>query len=44
MTVSSDDGIFDGTVEIRVHDRAEVQVVMEQLKTIDDLKEVLQIF
>ena len=43
MTISSDDGIFDGTIEIRVHDRGEVRVIMEQLKTIDDLKEVLQI-
>ena len=43
MTISSDDGIFDGTIEIRVHDRDEVRVIMEQLKTIDDLKEVLQI-
>ena len=44
LTISSNDGIFDGTIEIRVHDRADVHVIMEQLKTIDDLKEVLQIF
>ena len=43
MTISSDDGIFDGTIELRVHDRDEVRVIMEQLKTVDDLKEVLQI-
>ncbi len=44
MTISSDDGIFDGTIEIKVHDRDEVKVIMENLKKIDDIKEVLQIF
>lgn len=44
MTISSDEGIFDGTIEIKVHDRDEVKVIMENLKKIDDIKEVLQIF
>ncbi len=44
MTISSDEGIFDGTIEIKVHDRDEVKVIMESLKKIDDIKEVLQIF
>ncbi len=43
ITVSSDQGIFDGMIEIRVHDREEVRVIMERLKTIEDLQEVLQI-
>ena len=43
MTISSDEGIFDGTIEIRVHDRSEVRVIMDELKKVDDIKEVLQI-
>ncbi len=43
ITVSSDQGIFDGMIEIRVHDREEVRTIMERLKTIEDLQEVLQI-
>ncbi len=40
VTVSSDEGIFDGVIELRVHDRNEVNDIMENLKKIDDLKEV----
>ena len=43
ITISSEDGIFDGIIEIRVHDRSEVSVIMDELKKIEDLKEVLQI-
>lgn len=43
MTISSDEGIFDGTIEIRVHDRSEVRVIMDELKKVEDIKEVLQI-
>ncbi len=43
ITVSSDQGIFDGMIEIRVHDREEVRAIMTRLKTIEDLQEVLQI-
>lgn len=43
ITISSDQGIFDGTIEIRVHDRDEVRLIMERLRKIEDLKEVLQI-
>ena len=43
ITISSEEGIFDGTIEIRVHDRSEVSVIMDELKKIEDLKEVLQI-
>ncbi len=43
ITVSSDQGIFDGMIEIRVHDREEVRTIMARLKTIEDLQEVLQI-
>lgn len=43
ITISTDNGIFDGTIEIRVHDRDDVKVIMENIKNIDDLQEVLQI-
>jgi GTP pyrophosphokinase len=43
ITVSSDEGIFDGLIKLRVHDRNEVKNIMEQLKKIDGLKEVQQI-
>ena len=40
VTVSSDNGIFEGVIELRVHDRNEVNDIMNNLKKIDDLKEV----
>ena len=43
ITIQSNEGIFDGTIEIRVHDREEVHRIMDNLKAIDDLKEVVQI-
>lgn len=43
VTITSDNGIFDGSIELRVHDRDEVKVIMENLKKIDDLQEVSQI-
>jgi GTP pyrophosphokinase len=43
LTVASDDGVFDGTIEMRVHDRANVQEIINQLKTVDGLQEVTQI-
>lgn len=43
ITISTDNGIFDGTIEIRVHDRDDVKIIMENIKKIDDLQEVLQI-
>ena len=43
ITISSDRGIFDGSIEIRVHDRDDVKVIMEQLKKVNDLQEISQI-
>ena len=43
VTIESNEGIFDGQLEIRVHDRSEVKIIMEELKKIEDIKEVLQI-
>ena len=39
ITISSDNGIFDGTIELRIHDREEVKTIMNQLRNIDDLQE-----
>ena len=43
ITITSDEGIFYGNIEVRVHDRDEVRAIMDNLKAIDDLKEVQQI-
>ena len=43
ITINADEGIYDGKIEIRVHDRSEVQEIVNALKKIDDLKEVKQI-
>ena len=43
LTIGSDNGIFDGSIELRVHDRDEVQVIMDNLKKVKDLQEVQQI-
>ena len=43
ITISSDNGIFDGTIELRIHDREEVKTIMNQLRNIDDLQEVQRI-
>ena len=43
ITINADEGIYDGKIEIRIHDRSEVQEIVNALKKIDDLKEVKQI-
>ena len=43
VTISADDGIYDGKIEMRVHDRAEVQEIVDALKQIEDMQEVIQI-
>ena len=43
LTIASEDGVFDGTVELRVHDRENVQEIINQLKTVDGLQDVTQI-
>ena len=40
ITVTSNNGIFDGTIELGVHDAEELGVIIENLKQVDDLKEV----
>ena len=43
VTITCDDGIFDGSIELRVHDREDVQQIVDNLKKITDLKEISQI-
>ena len=43
MNFAADEGIFTCKMEIRVHDRDEVKVVMDHLKKIPDLQEIQQI-
>jgi GTP pyrophosphokinase len=43
LTIGSDEGVFDGTIELRVHDREDVRKIMDQLKKIDGLQDVTQI-
>ena len=43
LTIKSDNGIFDGCIEIRIHDRDDVRVIMDNLKTIEGLQDVQRI-
>ena len=43
LTITSEEGVFNGEIEIRVHDREDAQTIIEQLKNIEDLQEVTQI-
>ena len=43
VTITANDGIFDGSIELRVHDRDEVRIIMENLKKIDGLQDVQHI-
>lgn len=43
VTISAENGIFDGSIEIRIHDREDVREIAEKIKTIDDLQEVTEI-
>ena len=43
LNVTCEDGIFDGTLELRVHDREDVKAIMNNLKKVEDLKEISQI-
>ena len=40
ITACSDANIFEGSMELRVHDREDVQTIISRLKKIDGLKEV----
>ena len=43
ITISSDEGIFEGTIELKVHDRSEVKLIIDSLKKIKDIKEIQEI-
>ena len=43
ILITCEEGIFEGTIEMRVHDRDNVRAIMENLKKISDLKEISEI-
>lgn len=43
FTITSEEGVFDGDIEIRVHDREDVKTIIDQLKKIEGLQEATQI-
>ena len=43
LTIASDEGVFDGTIELRVHDRDDVRNIISQLRKIEGLQDVTQI-
>ena len=43
VNITCEEGIFNGTFELRVHDRDDVKVIIDNLKKINDIKEVKQI-
>ncbi len=43
INVSSEDGIFKGTMELYVYDRAELEDLLKAIRKIDDIKEVKRV-
>ena len=43
FTVTADEGIFDGSIELRVHYRSDVKLIMDRLKKVDGIQEVMRI-
>ncbi|MBR6121329.1 MAG: bifunctional (p)ppGpp synthetase/guanosine-3',5'-bis(diphosphate) 3'-pyrophosphohydrolase [Prevotella sp.] len=43
LTFTSEDGVFEGVIDLRVHDREDVKEIIDKLKEVDDLKEISQI-
>ena len=43
LNITCEDGFFDGTFELRVHDREDVKEIMSNLKQVTDLKEISEI-
>ena len=43
LTIASEEGVFDGSIELRVHDRDDVHRIIDQLKKIEGLQDVTQI-
>ena len=43
IVVSCEEGIFDGTLELRIHDRDDVKNIMAKLKNVSGLQEIIQV-
>ena len=43
VNFTCEEGIFDGSIELRVHDREDVRAIMNNLKGVADLKEISEI-
>ena len=43
LAFTTKDGIFEGTIDLSVHDREDVKAIMDKLKEVDGLKEISQI-
>ncbi len=43
LTIGSNDGVFDGSIELRVHDREDVAAIIDELKKIEGTQDVQQI-
>ena len=43
ISITCEDGVFDGTIELHVHDRDDVKSIVNNLKAVADLKEISEI-
>jgi len=43
LVITSEEGLFEGNIELRVHDREDTKAIMAHLKDIPDLKEISEI-
>ncbi|WP_288083360.1 RelA/SpoT family protein [Xylanibacter rodentium] len=43
VVLSCEEGIFKGTLEVRIHDKDDVKAIIESLKKVDNLQKVTQI-
>ena len=43
LNITCEDGMFEGTLELRVHDREDIRLIIENLKKVEDLKEISEI-
>ena len=43
LNVTCEDGMFSGTVELRVHDRQDLRLIIDNLKSVKDLQEISEI-
>ena len=43
INITCEDGIFEGIIELRVHDREDMKAIISSLKSVQDLKEISEI-